>query len=379
MPESVEPILNDEPKPALDFSKVHPGPAFKHERQLIRARFSPDGTLVAAAGLDKIIHLWELKSGRKYTLPGHASWISALVFHPKGRQLFTADFHGTICCWDYATPGSKPLYTITGADAHVTRALAITSDGATLLSGGDDRVVRGWRTKDGAKVREWSGHAGCIFSLAVHPEGSAVVSGDLFGKVKHWDLATGDLVRDLDAGSLHTRKEDFIADVGGVRCLTFDPKGIQLACGGLTAAESNTFCPGVPLALVFDWQSGQVTRQLKLGQKSDGPINALRFLGDGTIAGYGENQGGAATELAFWTPGKAEPAHSWKGASAYDLDLHPDGLHLLAPLFVSMGSGGNGARETQKTNYLPNASVVQVFHLFAPSNPKSAGNIERKI
>lgn len=383
MSESADSLLKDLLPPsgdaakALDPAKVHLGQAFTHELQLIRARFSPDGKLVAAAGLDKLVHVWELESGKKYTLPGHATWISALVFNPKGKQLFTADFHGTIHCWDYATPDSKPLFTITGADANITRVLAVTLDGATLLSGGDDRIVRIWNTKDGAKVKELPGHKGCIFSLAMHPDGKSAASGDLFGVVKHWELVSGKCVRDLDAKALHTRKEDFIADVGGVRCMTFDAKGDRIVCGGLTTAESNTFCPGVPLVIVFDWSTGKETQQLKLTSKSDGPMNALRFLSDGTLVGYGENQGGTVTELAFWKPEKAEPFHTLKGQSAYDLDVHPDGVRLLAPLFVAMGSGGNGAREKQKAKYLPNAATVQVFNLFA--DPKPAAKGKKKV
>lgn len=357
----------------MDPAKVHLGQTFTHDRQLTRAKFSPDGKLVAAAGLDKLIHVWELESGEKYTLPGHATWISALVFNPKGRQLFTADFHGTIHCWDFATPDSKPLFTITGADANITRALAITGDGAALFSGGDDRVVRIWNTKDGKKLKGFPGHKGCIFSIALHPDGKSAVSGDQFGTVKHWEIGSGKCVRDFDAAALHTRKEEFLADVGGVRCMTFDATGERIVCGGLSAAESNGFCPGVPLVIVFDWKNGKQTQQLKLSVKSDGPINALRFLSDGTLVGYGENQGGAVTELAFWKPDKAEPIHSLKGQSAYDLDLHPDGMRLLAPLFVSMGSGGNGAREKQKAKYVPNAATIQVFNLFADSKPAGKG------
>ncbi len=376
--ESVESLLSEAQGPAFDPAKAHIGPAFKHERQLIRARFSADGKFVAAAGLDKLIHVWDLESGKKHTLPGHATWVSSLVFHPKGRQLFTADFHGTIHCWDFATPDSKPLFTITGADANITRALAVMLDGAHVLSGGDDCTVRVWSTKDGAKVKQWPGHKGCIFSIAVHPDGKSVASGDLFGTVKHWDFATDKCVRDLDAKELHTRKEDFIADVGGVRCIAFDAKGATMVIGGLSNAESNAFCPGTPLALLFDWGTGKKTQEFKLANKSDGPINAVRFLQNGMIAGFGETQNGAQTELAFWQPDKSEPLHSLKAQSAYDLDIHPDGLRLLAPLFIPMGSGGNGAREKQKANYIPNASVVQIFNLFADPKAKDPKNAKKK-
>ena len=390
----------DDLKPAgpkatvLDPAKAHLGKTIKNERQLIRARFSPDGLHLAAAGLDKIIHVWELETEKKHTLPGHVTWVSALVFNPKGKQLFTADFQGNIRAWDYVKPDSQPLFTITGADRQITRALAVTTDGALLLSGGDDGVVRAWSTKDGKPAKEFGtalttpvwqrvfkagepGHCGGIYALAVHPDGKSFVSGDQFGVAKHWEIASGKLVRDLDARLLYTRKEDFIADVGGVRCFAFDAKGERLAAGGLSKAESNAFCPGTPAVLVFDWTTGKALTELKLTVKSDGPINGLRYLSDGTLAGFGEHQS-AATVCAFWKPAdKPEPFHTVSAQSATDLDLHPDGQRLVAPLFVANGSGGNGAREKFKDKYVQNASQIALINLFAKVDTKPAKPVKK--
>lgn len=390
----------DDLKPAgakpsiLNPAKAHLGKTIKHERQLIRAQFSPDGQHVAAAGLDKLIHVWELETEKKHTLPGHVTWVSALVFNPKGSQLFTADFQGNLHAWDYARADSKPLFTVTGADRQITRALAVTPDGALLLSGGDDGVVRAWSTKDGKPAKEFgaalttpvwqrvfkagdANHCGGIYALAVHPDGKSFVSGDQFGVVKHWNLSSGKLERDLDARLLYTRKEEFIADVGGVRCIAFDAKGERLAAGGLSKAESNGFCLGTPAVLVFDWATGKALTELKLNIKSDGPINGLRYLSDGTLAGFGEHQS-AATVCAFWKPAeKPEPFHTVAAQSATDLDLHPDGQRLLAPLFVASGSGGNGAREKFKDKYVQNSSQLTIINLFEKVDPKPAKPVKK--
>lgn len=379
----------DAPKvTVLEPAKAHLGPVIKHDRQLIRARFSPDGLHLAAAGLDRLIHIWELAGEKKHTLPGHVTWVSALVFHPKGGQLYTADFQGNLRAWDYTKPDSQPLFTIPGADRQITRALAISTDGSQLLSGGDDGVLRVWSTKDGKPVKEFGkalttpvwqraakagepDHCGGIYAIAVHPDGKSCVSGDQFGVVKHWDLATGKLIRDLDARLLFTRKGEFIADVGGVRCFAFDAKGERLAAGGLSKVESNGFCPGTPAVLVFDWATGKSLTELKLAAKSDGPINGLRYLSDGTLAGFGEHQGGP-TVCAFWKPAdKPEPFHTLASQSAFDLDLHPDGQRLIAPLFVASGSGGNGAREKFKDKYVQNTSQLAYINLFAKADPKA--------
>lgn len=348
----------------FDSSKAHlAAPPILHERQLLRARYSCDGALIAAGGLDKLVHLWETATGRHYTLPGHATWISALVFHPASPRTFTADFHGTIHAWDAMKENSPPLFTI-AADRNMTRALAMTANGEHLLSVGDDAVVRIWDGNSGAPIREMSGHQGGIFSIAVHPDGKHAVTGDLFGRVIQWELDTGKRVREFDATALHTRKEDFLADVGGVRCIAFNHEGSLMACGGLSKAESNAFCPGTPLVLVFDWETGARRHELVLSVKSDGPINGLRFLHDDTLVGCGEHLN-APTALAFWKVDQPAPFHKIEADSTYDLDLHPNGRALLAPAFRAMGAGGNGARKQLKEKYLPNAAQLLICNLWA--------------
>ncbi len=363
--------------PTFDPAKAWADKVIKHERQLIRCRFSPCGKFVAAGGLDRLVHVWELDSDKKSSFAGHQTWIASLAFNPKGKSLFTSDYHGVIHAWDYAAAGSKPLFTIPKADANITRALAVTLDGRHLLSAGDDTIVRLWDTTTGKLVREFPGHRECVFSLACHPDGKSFVSGDLFGVVKQWNLETGKSTRELDASALHTRKADFIADVGGVRSLAFDATGKLLACGGMKDAESNAFCPGTPMVLVFDWATGKSSLQLKLANKADGPVNALRFLPDGTLVGCAETQG-PGTELAFWKTDKDEPFHHLKATSAYDLDLHPDGLRLVTPQFVASGSGGNGAREKFKSKYVANSASLQLFNLYENPKAKAPGKAPAK-
>lgn len=347
----------------FDPAKAHVGLAIEHPRQLTRARFSPCGKFAAAAGLDRRVHLWDLASQAHAMLAQHSTWIGGLAFHPDQRRLFSADYHGVLHALDYTNPGSPPLCTISAAHPHAIRALAVTPDGALLLSAGDDSIVRAWSTADGKIVREFPGHTGPVFSLTVHPHDGSFVTGDLFGAVRHW-RPDGTLVRTLDAKLLHTRKDEFIADVGGVRCLAFNADGSRLAAGGMREIESNTFCPGTPAVLVYDWATGAAAPPLRMAQKADGPINAVRWLRDGTLVGACEHLN-APTLMSFWRPDNApEPFLSVPGESAYDLDLHPDGLRLVAPHFVGKGSGGNGAREKAREKYVGNGGLVRVVNLW---------------
>jgi len=210
-----------------------------------------------------------------------------------------------------------------------------------LASGARDGVVRLWKAADGSPVKELRGHARDVYSAAFHPDGRSLASGDYDGKVLHWDVASGRLVRTLEAPGLVTRDPDFLCDVGGVRALAFDVKGGRLAASGLRDAKSNTFCPGAPSWIVFDWESGKAATTLKAkDEKIDGGILAVRFMADGTLVGCAEGQSSGA--IWFWKPGESEPFHAIGGQSVYEVDLHPDGVTLAGVFFQPLGHSGNG-------------------------------------
>jgi WD40 repeat protein len=250
----------------------------------------------------------------------------------------------------------------------------VTADGKYLISAGDDAVIKVWQTRNGKLATKLEGHQECIFSLAVSPDGKHLVSGDLYGSVRQWSIGDWKQIRELDAKLLHTRKENFIADVGGVRSLAFSGDGKLLAVGGMKEAKSNAFCPGKPTVLIFDWATGKVKNELKIKGKSDGPFNALRFLEDGTLAGHTEILH-SASELTFWKVDQPEPLHSIKNGSGYDLSLHPDKRQLLVPTYATGGSSGNGGRGKTPENYLTNTTVLRIFSLFAKPEEKE---VEKK-
>ena len=67
-------------------------------------------------------------------------------------------------------------------------------------------------------------------------KGQFLLSGDLMGVLKQWDVASGKLVRTFDAKPLHTYEGGQQVDYGGVRALAVSPDGKWLAAGGLYKA-----------------------------------------------------------------------------------------------------------------------------------------------
>lgn len=355
----------------LDITKSWVSRSLDHHRPLTCCAVSPDGRFVAAGGMEESVLVWELATGTKTSLAAHRSWITAVAFHPDNARLFSADCHGAIHCWPLTEANARPRWSqpkaVAAADVPRSargwiRAMLVGPDG-NLLTAGNDRVIRMWSADSGELLREMPSHESYIFSLALHPDGKTLASGDLLGRVHLWDYATGERRRTLDAGPLHTRGEDFLADVGGVRSLAFDREGRWLAAGGMTDAKSNTFCPGSPAVLVFDFTSGELKHTLRPRQASDGPINSLVFLSDGTLAGHAEHLNGQSS-LEFWKPDQPQSLHVLPRQSGFCLAAHPDGLQLAAATFKPNGRGGNG-RHSEPAEYASHHGEISLISLYA--------------
>jgi WD40 repeat protein len=323
-----------------------------HERPLACIRFSPCGKFAAAGGHDEKIWRWTLETGEKREAASHGTWVAAIAFGPDGA-LFSADLHGRVI---------TPDGTFEAGHRTFLRVMAVSPDGKTVLTAGDDGAVKLWA---GAKLaRTLEGHRSAVYSAAFHPDGRSAVTGDLHGRILQWDLASGATTRSFDASILHTRGEDFLADVGGVRTLAFNAAGTLLAAGGMKDAKSNTFCPGTPAALVFEWASGARKSELTLkGSSVDGPLNAVRWLPGDVLAGISETHGSNAG-LWFWKPEGPHPFHQTDGIASYDLDLHPDGLRLGMASFLGKGHNGNGRRAKSREEYTANGGAVRIYSLF---------------
>jgi WD40 repeat protein len=67
--------------------------------------FSPDGRMLASAGKDGLVTLFETATGKqRRAFPGHSEPAGRLVFSPDGRRLASASEDTTVLVWDLKTP-----------------------------------------------------------------------------------------------------------------------------------------------------------------------------------------------------------------------------------------------------------------------------------
>ena len=108
----------------------------------------------------------------RQTLTGHTDGVWAVAVSADGRTAVSGGDDGTVRVWDLA--GTAAPRALTGHDRGVW-AVAVSADGRTAVSGGDDGTVRVWDLAGTAAPRALTGHDRGVWAVAVSADGRTAV------------------------------------------------------------------------------------------------------------------------------------------------------------------------------------------------------------
>jgi WD40 repeat protein len=165
-----------------------------HTDTILAVAFSPDGATIASAGYDRLVKIWDVATGKLVTtLKEHQDAVYAVAFMPGGRQIVSAAGDRTLKIWDVST--AKRVYTMTDA-LDSLYAVAVHPSGSHIAAAGADRMIRTWSWNPGASsphgtpatlVASTFAHGDAVLRLAYSPDGAALVSGGADRVIKVWD------------------------------------------------------------------------------------------------------------------------------------------------------------------------------------------------
>src|SRR5262249_31911152 len=145
--------------------------------QVQSVSFSADDRLLATAGDDGTVRLWDTHTGKMLDLlTGHAGRIWCVAFSPDGRMLASAGRDGTVQLWDPDARRDRKVL----ASPPRNCALAFSPDNRRLIGGGYYEDTRGklsiWKVPSGRLETSLPSRDG-VLCLAPSPDGRTLATG----------------------------------------------------------------------------------------------------------------------------------------------------------------------------------------------------------
>ena len=194
---------------------------------------SPDNAKLLTASMDEfsaVIDLEKLDDVKPIDeqakwLTQHVGRVLSTLYHPNGNYFVTGSEDKTVKVWD---PENYTVLVSFDGNDDAVYSLAYATQENVIVSGSADNAVRSWRVTQtnagetrGARVREYSGHEGPVYSVdsGIWNNQEVIVSGSADTSVIVWDIGSGN------------RRRTFNESTDAVYTVKISPDGNHVAAG----------------------------------------------------------------------------------------------------------------------------------------------------
>lgn len=251
--------------------------------------FSVSRHLLASAGEDGDIKIWDIKSGKELRrINGSGHSIIDLRFQDNDSLLIAADKKSNLQHWSVSENFKPTFLNFSQKDI---LALSFSADGTRFAAGGGDGEVFIGNTKSGEEICRIP-FEGRILSVAISPDGRMVAAGNFENQIVFWNIEANKKIQQINTPG------------GAVRCATYSQDNKWVATGRRDGSIQ-----------VWDANSGSETMRFKSDCEG---VLSINFSKNGKYI----ITGGVDAGVRFWD------SHS--GQELYRIENHQDWVQSLS-------------------------------------------------
>lgn len=164
------------------YSSYEPYTLQGYRGEILALAINPQGDSFASGGLENILRLHSLDTGKLLTKVNYPAYISALAFNKNGKLLAIGGTDGDIRLWEVAT--GRYLDILRG-HTNTISCLYFSEDNSELVSGSADCSLRVWNLHTRKEKQIITEHQGKIITIEMNSQGT-LVTGSKDGYLKIW-------------------------------------------------------------------------------------------------------------------------------------------------------------------------------------------------
>ena len=180
--------------------------------------FNPQNQILAIAGKDKNIQLWDWQNKKEIVTlnKAHRMGINTLTFSSDSKKLASSGSDKTIKVWDVEK--QEEICSLSGHKQAINTVI-LSNDGSKLVSSGSDKTIIVWDVEKQEEICSLSGHKMAINSLCLSQDSKFLISGGGDKLIKIWNLDSKEEEKSISTDSK-----------SAIQSLTFSPNDNLILC-----------------------------------------------------------------------------------------------------------------------------------------------------